>query len=76
MNPEDTNDDGLVDSLHPSVRWLLWLTDAGTTFVNGALESLTVSVTVGGANAAASEETSINGLGVKAAIGTLTVMAV
>ena len=37
---------------HPSIAWLLWLSDAATTVINGTLAGLGVGAGVGGVAAA------------------------
>lgn len=51
--PEDRDGDGLTE--RPSVRWLLWISDALTQFANGFLSGVPVGAVVGGANAATTD---------------------
>lgn len=64
---EDADGNGLTD--RPSVRWLLWCSDALTVFCNGFIDGLAVGAVVGGASAASSDTLNAQTLSVTAALG-------
>jgi len=64
---EDPDGDGFVK--HPSVRWLLWVTDAITVFARGVLAGLFPALGGGAAGIALTETTNIADMATNGAKG-------
>lgn len=70
---EDADGDGLTE--RPSVRWLLWCSDAVTTFCNGFFAGFGTAAVVGGASAANTDSFNPQTLSWAAALGFLVTAA-